>query len=89
MRRKNLYIIVTLLFTSLVFGMDFPEERRTEKELFPRPMDGAISDVNPPAFVWLPVKNAHHYKVQIMDENGALYIVIQKLPDNLLCLQNH
>ncbi len=84
MRRKNLYIIVTLFFTIHLFGMDFPEERRSEREPFPRPKDGAVSEVNPPAFVWLPVRGADYYRFEMskMESLEGQAYIIENLQQN-------
>ncbi len=84
MRKKIFIIISFLLFATNLFAVDFPEERRNEKEPFPRPVDGAVSEVNPPAFVWLPVKGADYYRFEMiksMRMEGQAYI-IEKLTDN-------
>jgi len=43
----------------------FPEERTKEVDLFPKPVDGYLAQINPPGFSWLEVDGAEFYVVTI------------------------
>ncbi len=75
------HVFVLFLAAATLRGVDFPETRRSEKEPFPRPADGVISEVNPPAFVWLPVKDAGRYRFSMtgMTDPGEQVLTIEKL----------
>ncbi len=65
---KHIAVIYPVLFLSMTLcrleaAGEFPDTRQKEEDLFPRPPDGYVAKINPPVFVWLPVKNAAKYRV--------------------------
>ena len=67
-RFKHIAVIYPVLFLSMTLcrfaaAGEFPDTRQKEEDLFPRPPDGYVAKINPPVFVWLPVKNAVKYRV--------------------------
>lgn len=48
-------------------AVEFPEERTAETDLFPKPLDGYVGEINPPGFVWLPVKGAESYIISLVN----------------------
>jgi len=77
-------LILCLLFflffvaESKTSASDFPEVRTSEKDLFPKPVDGYVAQINPPGFSWLPVKNAHSYLVQIKEMRTSKIVLEEK-----------
>ena len=53
------------VIASLCMGAEFPEIRTGSSDVFPSPEDSAVATTNPPAFVWLPVKEAQTYRVSV------------------------
>ncbi len=51
--------------------MNFPTERRTNRDPIPRPEPHAHALTNPPAFVWLPLDEAASYRLRITAEDGT------------------
>ena len=53
-------------------GTSSLEQRRASPhDIFPQPEPGAIVEVNPPAFNWLPVEGAGLYQVIVQDAAGS------------------
>jgi hypothetical protein len=50
--------------------MDFPTERRTDRDPIPAPPPGQRALTNPPAFVWIPVEGAAGYRLQVTSVDG-------------------
>ena len=45
-------------------------KRRTDRMLFPRPLDGSRVSISPPGFAWLPCTEAAGYRLEIRDSGG-------------------
>lgn len=56
-------LVIFLFVQGALFADNFPEERQKDSDLFPRPIDGWVAEINPPGFAWLPVKNAVAYRI--------------------------
>jgi hypothetical protein len=56
---------ILLLFTALSFAEEFPTVRTSEKDVYPGPINHAVCEVNPPAFMWLPVEDAATYTLTL------------------------
>lgn len=76
------------MLTASCLGEVFPEIRRTEKEPFPRPVENAVSQINPPAFVWLPLKKASSYKINIQEAKSDNPIISKETRSNCLVLSS-
>ena len=85
MRALIRQFLLLMLLACPAFGAEFPEQRRSEKEPFPRPADGAVLEVNPPAFVWLPVEDAAFYMPALHSAKGDEHI-FRVQNDNVLAL---
>jgi hypothetical protein len=66
MKIFHFFCFILLIFSLFQSGLqagEFPEIRTKEKDVFPRPEDGQIAEINPPGFTWLPVEEAGSYKL--------------------------
>ncbi len=61
--RIKIFLLFFLFAQGAFFADDFPKERRNNSDLFPRPVDGWVAEVNPPGFAWLPIKKAVAYRI--------------------------
>ena len=85
---KKHYLLFLLLFAGQAPGVEFPESRRSENEPFPRPLDNTVVEVNPPAFVWLPVEKSTYYHIHIFSESTSKPILSRRVSDNILVLES-
>jgi hypothetical protein len=88
--RKSILFLLSFLFSILVFhngnaqSIDLPEVRANEKDPFPKPVDGQIAEINPPGFVWLPMKNVESYRLQIINATtGDVVLEVDNIKDNV------
>jgi len=62
--------------------MQFPQEKKSPKILFPHPANGAIVTISPPHFAWLPTPGAQGYRLEVSNSQGDL--IYQKEVGNSL-----
>jgi len=66
------------------FAGEFPEKRSKEADLFPKPQDNYIAQINPPGFSWLGVNGVMNYRFTIKDaKSGESVIDVQGVRDNI------
>ena len=81
MKIFNIFCFILLIFSlfeSELHAVEFPEIRTKETDLFPRPPDGHIAEINPPGFSWLPVNDAKSYVISISNAKTKQLIVDEK-----------
>ncbi|MBD3290585.1 DUF4962 domain-containing protein [candidate division KSB1 bacterium] len=71
--KKLSIIVVLVLFTVVSVNAQFPLKRSSEKDVFPNPINHIESEVNPPAFVWLPVENAANYTLLLYQKDVLVF----------------
>jgi hypothetical protein len=75
------FLLIFSLFQSGLNAGEFPEIRTKETDLFPRPSDGHIAEINPPGFSWLPVNDAKSYMISITNTKSKQLIINDKIID--------
>lgn len=79
-------VALILALPALCPAVDAPDETPArEGEWGFRPVDGAISAVDPPGFVWRPVQNAATYDVQVAGDAGFERVVHEASKLTLYC----
>jgi len=76
--------LILVAYVNIVTGVEFPEKRSKEADLFPRPQDNYIAQINPPGFSWLGVTGTMYYRFQIKDiESGEVVVDVLNIRDNI------
>lgn len=64
--------------------LDFPEERTNEKDVYPKPLNAHVAEINPPGFSWLPIDTADSYRLRIINVNtDEVVLDVDGIQDNV------
>jgi len=82
---RFMFPFITLFaFINIATAVEFPEKRSKEADLFPKPQDNYIAQINPPGFSWLGVEGTMNYRFTIKDvESDQVVIDVQGIRDNI------
>ncbi len=71
--KKFSFVFILFLFTVASVDAQFPLERKSEKDVYSNPINHLVSEVNPPAFVWLPLDDAVSYTLTIYQDDTQIF----------------
>lgn len=82
---RFMFPFITLFaFINIATAVEFPEKRSKEADLFPKPQDNYIAQINPPGFSWLPIDTAISYRLKVINEKSRKTVLnVDDIHDNV------